>query len=58
MFTLDELNQRIQSFPFGANDFRNKPSLLKNLSASDCTYISQVLYQINVRKSNVNFNNN
>lgn len=37
MFTLDELNRRIQGFPFGPNDSRNKPSLIKNLSASDCT---------------------
>ena len=35
-FTLDELNRRLHSFSFGANDFRNKPSLLRNLNASDC----------------------
>ena len=35
-FTLDELNRRLHSFSFGANDFRKKPSLLKNLNASDC----------------------
>lgn len=35
MFTLDELNRRIKGFPYGPNDFRNKPSLLKNLTLSD-----------------------
>ncbi len=34
-FTIDELNRRIHGFAFGANDSRNKPSLLKNLNASD-----------------------
>ena len=34
-FTMDELNRRIQGFAFGKNDLKNKPSLLKNLNASD-----------------------
>ena len=35
-FTLDELKRRLHRSSFGANDYRNKPSLLKNLNASDC----------------------
>ena len=31
-FTLDELNGRIAKFPFGVTDYRNKPSLQRNLN--------------------------
>ena len=35
IFTVDELNNWIQSFAFAKNDLRNKPSSLKNLNSSD-----------------------
>ena len=35
-FTINELNRRFQGFAFGTSDYRNKPSLLKNITASDC----------------------
>ena len=35
ILSLDELNTRIHVFGHGPNDYKNKPSLFKNLTASD-----------------------
>ena len=35
ILSLDELNTRIHGFGYGPNDCKNKPSLCKNLTASD-----------------------
>ena len=35
ILSFDELNTRIHGFAYGPNDYKNKPSLCKNLTASD-----------------------
>ena len=35
LLTLDELNSRIDTFPFSYLDARNKPSLIKSLGTTD-----------------------
>ena len=60
-FTLDERNRWIHGFAFGASDFRNKPSLLKNLNASDCPIRQSGIVSetfLVMLKSNFNFKNN
>ena len=37
ILSFDELNKRIHCFGYGPNDYKNKPSLLKNLTASDAS---------------------
>lgn len=34
-FTLNQLNDKMSSFPYGVSDIRNKPSLIKNITLSD-----------------------
>lgn len=61
-FTIEELNRRIQGFAFGTNDFRNKPSLLKKITASDCPIRQSGIvpdkFLVMFNKSNFNFENN
>jgi hypothetical protein len=56
-FTINELNRRIQGFAFGTSDYRNKPSLLKNITASDCQSGIVPNKSLIWFKSNFNFEN-